>query len=142
MTMPFTKITRVKLVVVVFTSAVYGSYKSLETCSSRVAFQIGNVAQVYGTAADLMRAGAGRDIRFGAPPGLDVAGLTHELDAVVAEARPGEYVVEAEATPARVAASDGATVRLWPYQASTTCTAAKTRAMKPSHGCSRKTTAR
>jgi ABC-2 type transport system ATP-binding protein len=57
-----------------------------------------------GTPADLMTATAGRDIRFGAPPGIDTADLAVRLGAAVVEERAGEYVVGAEATPATVAA--------------------------------------
>jgi len=38
-----------------------------------------------GTPADLMRSGGGREIRFGAPPGLDTAALSQRLGAVVTE---------------------------------------------------------
>ena len=57
-----------------------------------------------GTPAELMTQGGGREIRFGAPPGLDAAGLTTTLGAIVTEERPGEYLVAAEAKPATVAA--------------------------------------
>src|SRR4051794_38125506 len=57
-----------------------------------------------GTPADLMRAGGGRDIRFGAPAGLDTAALAARLGAVVVEERPGEYLVDTAASPATVAA--------------------------------------
>jgi ABC-2 type transport system ATP-binding protein len=57
-----------------------------------------------GTPAELMAQGGGREIRFGAPPGLDAAGLTITLGATVTEERPGEYLVAAEAKPATVAA--------------------------------------
>ena len=56
-----------------------------------------------GTPAELMTAGAGHEIRFRAPGGLDTAALAAEVAAAVREERPGEYVVDAEATPARVA---------------------------------------
>jgi ABC-2 type transport system ATP-binding protein len=56
-----------------------------------------------GTPSDLMAAGAGREIRFGAPAGLPVDELAAALSAPVAEERPGEYRVEAAATPAAVA---------------------------------------
>lgn len=54
-----------------------------------------------GTPAELMSVGAGASIRFGAAPGLDVAGL---FDGRVVEERPGEYVASVEASPANVAA--------------------------------------
>ncbi|MCB1014623.1 MAG: ABC transporter ATP-binding protein [Acidimicrobiales bacterium] len=57
-----------------------------------------------GTPAELMTAGAGDEIRFGAPPGLDVADLGARLGAGVSEESPGEYRVAAEAAPATVAA--------------------------------------
>ena len=57
-----------------------------------------------GTPAELMRAGGGGDIRFGAPAGLDVAALAAAVAAPVVEERPGEYRVDAEASPDRVAA--------------------------------------
>ena len=51
-----------------------------------------------------MNLGTGREIRFGGPPGLDLAALGQRLDATVDEVRPGEYRVATEATPAAVAA--------------------------------------
>ena len=57
-----------------------------------------------GTPAELMRAGEGGDIRFGAPPGLDTAALGAAVDAAVIEEQPGEYRVDGDASPARVAA--------------------------------------
>jgi len=56
-----------------------------------------------GTPADLMAAGAGQEIRFGAPAGLAVDELAAALSAPVVEERPGEYRVETAATPAAVA---------------------------------------
>src|SRR5437763_573752 len=47
-----------------------------------------------GTPAELMRSGGGSEIRFGAPPGLDTAGLAARLRAPVVEDRPGEYRVD------------------------------------------------
>ena len=64
-------------------------------------------AVAEGTPAELMRSGGGREIRFGAPPGLDTAGLAARLGAAVVEERPGEYRVDTEATPAAVAALTG-----------------------------------
>ncbi len=58
-----------------------------------------------GTVAELM-AGGDR-IRFGAPPGLDVAALAAHLGAAVHEATPGEYVVAAEGVPTLVASLAG-----------------------------------
>src|SRR4051812_5950801 len=57
-----------------------------------------------GTPAELMQAGGRGEIRFGAPPGLDVGSLGGVLSAAVVEERPGEYRVDAEASPAAVAA--------------------------------------
>jgi ABC-2 type transport system ATP-binding protein len=57
-----------------------------------------------GTPAELMTQGGGREIHFGAPPGLDTAGLALRVGANVSEERPGEYLVRAEAKPATVAA--------------------------------------
>jgi ABC-2 type transport system ATP-binding protein len=57
-----------------------------------------------GTPAELMASGGGEEIRFGAPPGLDVADLGASLGAPVTEERAGEYAVATEASPAAVAA--------------------------------------
>jgi ABC-2 type transport system ATP-binding protein len=57
-----------------------------------------------GTPVELMRSGGGDDVRFGAPPGLDVAALGSAVGASVTESAPGEYVVAAAPTPALVAA--------------------------------------
>jgi ABC-2 type transport system ATP-binding protein len=43
-------------------------------------------------------------IDFGAPPGLDVAGLSHAIGAVVVELRPGQYSAATPPSPATVAA--------------------------------------
>jgi ABC-2 type transport system ATP-binding protein len=61
-------------------------------------------AVAEGTPAELMTQGAGKEIRFGAPAGLDVDGLATRLGAAVVEERAGEYLVAAEAKPATVAA--------------------------------------
>jgi ABC-2 type transport system ATP-binding protein len=60
-----------------------------------------------GTPAELMTAGMGTEIRFGGTPGLDLTALGHRLEARVEEVRPGEYRVDAAATPANVAALTG-----------------------------------
>ena len=60
-----------------------------------------------GSPAELMRSGAGREIRFGAPPGLDTAALSTRLGASVIEEMAGEYRVATEASPAAVAALTG-----------------------------------
>jgi ABC-2 type transport system ATP-binding protein len=57
-----------------------------------------------GTPAELMQAGGGGDIRFGAPPALDTAGLAAAVGAPVIEESPGEYRVDGDASPNRVAA--------------------------------------
>ena len=57
-----------------------------------------------GTPAELMTVSGGEEIRFGAPPGLDVAALGKTLMAAVNECDPGEYCVETPPTPANVAA--------------------------------------
>jgi ABC-2 type transport system ATP-binding protein len=56
-----------------------------------------------GTLAELL-AGGGAEIRFGAPPGLDVAALSQRLGAPVTEVTPGEYVAATASTPTAVAA--------------------------------------
>ena len=57
-----------------------------------------------GTPASLMAGSAGGDgVRFGAPPGLDVAALGARVGAVVVEEQPGEYRVDAPSTPRLVA---------------------------------------
>jgi len=57
-----------------------------------------------GTVDELLRAGVGEEIRFGAPPGLDTAALGAHLGGPVREVSPGEYVAGVPATPAKVAA--------------------------------------
>jgi ABC-2 type transport system ATP-binding protein len=60
-----------------------------------------------GTPDELMRAGTGAEVRFGAAAGLDLdgpSGLASRLGVPVQEAEPGEYVVRAAATPDLVAA--------------------------------------
>ena len=55
-----------------------------------------------GTPTDLMASGT--DIRFGAPPGIDVGALAQRLGVAVLETQPGEYQVDAASSPERVAA--------------------------------------
>jgi hypothetical protein len=50
-----------------------------------------------------MRSGGGGEVRFGGPPGIDVAPLAAALGGAVAEERPGEYLVALPATPANLA---------------------------------------
>ncbi|MGH9102702.1 MAG: ABC transporter ATP-binding protein [Acidimicrobiales bacterium] len=57
-----------------------------------------------GTPGELMSAAGGRQIRFGAPTGLDLADLAAAMAVPVTEEQPGEYVVDAAPTPERVAA--------------------------------------
>jgi len=57
-----------------------------------------------GTPAELMRSSEDEEIRFGAPPHLDTAGLGRALNAFVDEVSPGEYKVAMPPTPANVAA--------------------------------------
>ena len=59
---------------------------------------------ISGTPAELMSAGGSREIRFGAPPALDVAALGKEMMAAVEEVSPGEYRIDAEPSPANIAA--------------------------------------
>jgi ABC-2 type transport system ATP-binding protein len=56
-----------------------------------------------GTPAELVRSGAGGEIRFGAAPSLDVAALAAAMGGSVVEDRPGEYLASVAATPANVA---------------------------------------
>jgi ABC-2 type transport system ATP-binding protein len=60
-----------------------------------------------GSPSELMTSGRSAEIRFGAPAGLDVAGLGATLRVLVVEESPGEYRVDAEPTPANVAALTG-----------------------------------
>jgi len=57
-----------------------------------------------GTPAELMDAGQSDEVRFGAPPGLDVVGLGSQIAAAVTEPSPGEYHVAAPPAPATIAA--------------------------------------
>ncbi len=57
-----------------------------------------------GSPAELMAAGAPDEVRFGAPPGLDVGGLGARVGASVREVTAGEYLVAAAGTPPLVAA--------------------------------------
>ena len=58
---------------------------------------------ISGSPSELMAAGGSREIRFGAAPGLDIASLGKDLMAGVDEVSPGEYVIEAEPSPANIA---------------------------------------
>jgi len=57
-----------------------------------------------GTPAELMRASEDEEIRFGAPPHLDTAGLGRALNAFVDEVSAGEYKVALPPTPNNIAA--------------------------------------
>jgi ABC-2 type transport system ATP-binding protein len=58
-----------------------------------------------GTLESLVRDGAVEEVRFGAPAGIDTAGLAAHLgDVAVTEVAPGDYAVAAAPTPATVAA--------------------------------------
>jgi ABC-2 type transport system ATP-binding protein len=57
-----------------------------------------------GAPAVLMAAAQVDEVRFGAPPGLDVASLGARIGATVREASAGEYLVAAPGSPALVAA--------------------------------------
>ena len=56
-----------------------------------------------GTPAELMSSAQRSTIEFGAPAGIDVAGLSAALGVSVVEVRAGEYSVAAEPAPATVA---------------------------------------
>jgi ABC-2 type transport system ATP-binding protein len=60
-----------------------------------------------GTPTELMKSGGSEEIRFGAPPELDTAALGKVMVAAVEEVSPGEYLVQAEATPTNVAVLTG-----------------------------------
>ena len=74
-----------------------------ERVSDRVVILDRGKVVAAGTAAELMATGAGTDIRFGAPAGLDTVALGARLAATVEEERPGEYRVDAPASPDNVA---------------------------------------
>jgi ABC-2 type transport system ATP-binding protein len=75
-----------------------------EQLADRVVIVDRGTAVATGTPAELMAAGRGREIRFGAPAGLPTGELELALGASVIEEQPGEYLVLAEAAPATVAA--------------------------------------
>jgi ABC-2 type transport system ATP-binding protein len=75
-----------------------------ERLADRIVIVDRGVVVAAGSPAELMTAGVGHEIRFGAPPGLAVGDLGGSLGATVTEDQPGEYRVEIEATPAAVAA--------------------------------------
>ncbi len=57
-----------------------------------------------GSPASLMSADAVDEVRFGAPPGLDIAGLGTRIGATVTEVTAGEYAVATAGSPALIAA--------------------------------------
>jgi ABC-2 type transport system ATP-binding protein len=58
-----------------------------------------------GTPAELMQPGEGSDeVRFAAPPGIDIRALGKAVGAFVDEVSPGEYLVATAPTPSTVAA--------------------------------------
>ena len=60
-----------------------------------------------GTPGELMASGGGTDIRFAAPPGIDIYALAARVGAAVHEEQPGEYRVDGASTPERIAALTG-----------------------------------
>ena len=77
-----------------------------ETLCDRVAIITGGRLAALGSPAELTRRTSGEEISFSADPGLDVEVLAKALrlePGTAAEARPGEYLVRAEVTPARIA---------------------------------------
>ena len=77
-----------------------------ETLCDRVAIITGGRLAAMGSPAELTRRTGGNEITFTADPGLDVEVLAKALrlePGAAAEPRPGEYLVRAEATPARIA---------------------------------------
>ena len=57
-----------------------------------------------GSPASLMAGDAADEVRFGAPPGLDVGALGHRVGAAISEVTAGEYLVAAAGTPTLIAA--------------------------------------
>jgi ABC-2 type transport system ATP-binding protein len=57
-----------------------------------------------GTPTELTTSGGGTDIRFGAPPGIDVTALGQRIGVRVVEVQPGEYRVDGASSPERIAA--------------------------------------
>jgi ABC-2 type transport system ATP-binding protein len=57
-----------------------------------------------GTPDELAHAGAGDEIRFAAPPGIDVSALGAALSCTVIESHPGEYRAVLASSPTNVAA--------------------------------------
>ncbi len=74
-----------------------------EQLCDRVAIIAGGKLAALGTPAELTRHGVADEMWFSGDPGLDVGVLKQVLDADVVEERPGEYLVRAPGTPARIA---------------------------------------
>jgi ABC-2 type transport system ATP-binding protein len=87
-------------VAVVLTTHELGEAEHLADCV--VIVDHGRVVAA-GTLADLLTGGSD-EVRFAAPPGLDVLPLAERLGASVIESTPGEYVVAAASTPSMLAA--------------------------------------
>jgi ABC-2 type transport system ATP-binding protein len=78
-----------------------------EQLCDRVAIIAGGKLAALGSPAELTRYAAADEIWFAAAPGIDTSGLARALEVDpdgVVEDRPGEYLVRAMGTPARVAA--------------------------------------
>jgi ABC-2 type transport system ATP-binding protein len=76
-----------------------------ERVSDRVVIVDRGRVVASGTPAELMSSSGGDSIRFGAPPGIDVAALSARLaGADVVESTPGEYVARLPSSPDNVAA--------------------------------------
>lgn len=75
-----------------------------ERVADRMVIMDGGRVVAEGSPAELVGAGAGTQVRFGAAPGIDVADLAAAVGAPVSEDRPGEYLVSAPASPPMVAA--------------------------------------
>jgi len=77
-----------------------------ETLCDRVAIVTGGRLAALGSPAELTRNGGGEEISFTAHAGLDVDVLAKALrldKGTTSEVKPGEYVVRAAGTPARIA---------------------------------------
>jgi ABC-2 type transport system ATP-binding protein len=77
-----------------------------ERLADHVVILDGGHVVAAGSPAELMSSGP-HEVRFGAPAGLMVTELATHLGATVTEVAPGEYLVDAEGTPALVAAITG-----------------------------------
>ena len=77
-----------------------------ERLADQVVVVDGGRAVAAGTPAELTRSGADGQLRFSAPPGLDLVALAAALpaDVAVSAPRPGEYLVTGEVDPHLLAA--------------------------------------